>query len=756
MPNSDKLVLMQTESTPTPAIASSRNAALWCGFGMLLIGFIGLLGWVLGSAVMKSIVPSYQPIVLSTSLLFIILGGVQSLAARQPLRKGALVVLLGFSAFIMIFAVLEAVTQATGVAVSIEDAILLRYAPLLHANPNAQISPVTVALVFLIGLAQSLFLSKRFTGKRERVLSSAVGLVGSIVFLSSMVFTLGYMYHTPLLYEEKMVPISALAALAALLSGAGLVALAGNEALPLSWFSGASTRARLLRAFLPSTVLVMLLLSLAQSFVVNVTPVNPAISAAVTVLLFELIIVVIILQVARAMGNFIDHKDRELREAYDERERLVSELKHLAHHDVLTGLPNRKLFRDFLIHDLSKAGRNHQKLALLFLDLDRFKDINDTLGHETGDELLKAVAGRLKSSVRESDIVARIGGDEFNILLPDIMQSDDITGLAQKVIDSLREPFLISGHELHVTTSIGVSVYPDDSNEVDALFRYADIALYNAKERGRNMFRFYDHDMNQRSIEKLRFENWLRHALAREELTVHYQPLVDIKTRRIKSAEALVRWKHPKLGMLEAKRFIPIAESIGYSASIDEWVLRTACSQFKAWIDAGFAPPCVTVNISSRMFLDPAFADAIMGTLHDAGLTTKCLDIDIKESLVMGDIERNIGLFKKLAAKSIGIAIENFGTGYSSLYRLKKYPITRLKIDKSIVQDATTDPDSRTLISAITAMAHKMHILVVAEGVETEEQLSFLKEAECDEAQGHLFSEPVSPERFSELMAASK
>jgi EAL domain-containing protein (putative c-di-GMP-specific phosphodiesterase class I) len=236
---------------------------------------------------------------------------------------------------------------------------------------------------------------------------------------------------------------------------------------------------------------------------------------------------------------------------------------------------------------------------------------------------------------------------------------------------------------------------------------------------------------------------------------VYYQPQVDIKTRRIKSAEALVRWNHPKLGMLESKRFIPIAESIGFIASIDEWVLRSARAQLRAWKDAGNAPPCVTVNISSRTFRNPAFAETIMGTLDDDGLSAECLQLEIKESSALGYNERNIGLLKNLVAKGVGISIDDFGTGYSSLHQLKKFPVTRLKIDQSLVKDVATDADSRTLISAMTAMAHKMNILVVPEGVETEEQLSFLREAECDEAQGYLFSAPVSPERFSELMAAS-
>ncbi len=438
------------------------------------------------------------------------------------------------------------------------------------------------------------------------------------------------------------------------------------------------------------------------------------------------------------------------------RKKLEEEITHLAHHDVLTGLPNRRLLRDFFRVELLKARREQTKLALLFMDLDRFKEINDTLGHEAGDEMLKAVAGRLKSCARESDIVARIGGDEFNILLSDVARPDDITGFAQKVIASMGEPFQIAGREIDITTSIGISMFPDDSVEVEELFRFADIALYNAKEGGRNTFRFYDHGLNQGSVEKLEFESWLRRALAHGELTLHYQPQVNVKTRGIKSAEALVRWNHPTLGRLDSKRFIPIAESIGYIAAIDEWVLRTAGAQFKTWLDAGFAPPCVTVNISSRIFRNTAFADAIAASLDNDGLTTDCLELEIKEDLAMGDLERNITLLKNLAAKGIGISIDDFGAGYSSLHNLKRLPVTKLKLDQSIVKDIATDPDSRTLISAMIAMAHKMNMLVVAKGVETEEQLSFLREAECDEAQGYLFSGPVPPEQFSELMVVAK
>ena len=440
---------------------------------------------------------------------------------------------------------------------------------------------------------------------------------------------------------------------------------------------------------------------------------------------------------------------------FEGRKSMEEEMRHMAHHDALTGLPNRRLFLEIVDIEIAQARRDHRALAILFLDLDRFKEINDTLGHEAGDELLAEVAKRLKVSLRESDNIARTGGDEFNIILTDFDHAEDVALIAGKIMRSFQSPFFIAGHYLHMTTSIGISIYPDDSENTDTLFRYADIAMYHAKDLGKNTYQFYNSDINVRSVEKIRMEGDLRQAIGRGELSVHYQPQIDLRTGHIVCAEALVRWMHPELGMLPPKRFIPAAEESGFITTIDEWVLRTACVQFKVWQNAGYPPLCVTVNLSAREFQNPGLVTTITGILDETGLPPDCLDIEITESVAMRDIEHTVKQLHELTAMGVRISVDDFGTGYSSLSYLKRLPIQRLKIDRSFVNDITTDPDDRAIIQAITAMAHNMKMTVVAEGVETEEQLKFLKESQCDEAQGYLFNKPLSHELFTELMVAT-
>jgi EAL domain-containing protein (putative c-di-GMP-specific phosphodiesterase class I) len=303
---------------------------------------------------------------------------------------------------------------------------------------------------------------------------------------------------------------------------------------------------------------------------------------------------------------------------------------------------------------------------------------------------------------------------------------------------------------------MGISVYPDDSDSIDALFRYADIALYHAKNRGRNTFEFYNPEINRRSVERLKFENALRRTVGRRELTVHYQPQIDIGTGSIVSAEALVRWKHPKLGLLDAKRFIQTAESIGIIADIDEWVLRTACTQLKAWLDAGYAPLFIAANLSSRVFQNPGFADTIMRIIEETGVPPQFIDIEITESAAVVDIEGTIDRLHELAETGIRITIDDFGTGYASLHNLKRLPFRRLKIDQSFVKDIALNPDDRAIVGAVTSMAHQMKISVVAEGVETAEQLCCLTETRCDEAQGYFFNKALPPGEFTKLMAGRR
>jgi diguanylate cyclase (GGDEF)-like protein/PAS domain S-box-containing protein len=437
-----------------------------------------------------------------------------------------------------------------------------------------------------------------------------------------------------------------------------------------------------------------------------------------------------------------------------DRKRMEEEIRHMAQHDALTGLPNRRLFLDILQVELAQARRHRSKLAILFLDLDHFKEINDTLGHEAGDNLLKEVSERFRKTTRESDTVARIGGDEFNMILADIGRIEDVSDIAVKIVDSLRKPIVISGHELHVTTSAGISMYPDDSGDSETLLRYADIAMYHAKESGRNTFRFYNPSINVQTIERMKLARWLRQTIHHGELAVLYQPQIDIRSKKISYAEALVRWNHPERGLLEPRDFIPLAEETGFITSIDEWVLGTACSQAAAWKKAGLDGFCVAVNLSARQFQSPALVKMISGILTETGLPPGCLDLEVTESTAMRDVERSAAQLRELREMGVHISIDDFGTGYSSLNYLKKLPIERLKIDRSFIKDIVRDSDDRAIIGAVTSMAHKMGIKTVAEGVETEEQLAFLRDSECDEAQGFLFSRPVPAEQLRELVQA--
>ena len=434
------------------------------------------------------------------------------------------------------------------------------------------------------------------------------------------------------------------------------------------------------------------------------------------------------------------------------RKKMEEEIRHLANHDALTGLPNRRLFLELITLELAQARRHGSKMTVFFLDLDRFKNINDTLGHEAGDELLKQVADGLRSTVRSSDTVARIGGDEFNIIVADVTRAEDAADVARKIVEYFGRNFLIAGQELHITASLGISVFPDDSEEVESLLRFADIAMYHAKEKGGNNCQFYNPDINTRSLERIRLENLLRASVERDELVVHYQPLVDIATNRMVCAEALVRWEHPAMGRIEPAQFIPLAEESGFITNIDEWVLRTVCGQLNRWRRAGLPAFRVTVNISARFFENSALVPTIARILQETNVPPQYLDLEITESLAMSNVERAAARLKELAGMGIHISIDDFGTGYSSLNYLKRLPIERLKIDRSFVKDITTDPDDRTIISAVTAMAHNMKMKVIAEGVETEDQLAFLKSAGCDEMQGFLISRPLPAGEFADIL----
>lgn len=423
--------------------------------------------------------------------------------------------------------------------------------------------------------------------------------------------------------------------------------------------------------------------------------------------------------------------------------------RHQARHDPLTDLPNRRLLLELLQAELLKAQRSERKLAVLFLDLDRFKVINDTLGHGAGDALLQAVAKRLAARVRRSDIVARLGGDEFTVLLPDLQQEEQAREVAANILEVFHRPFEVSGQHLYVTTSIGISLYPDDDDSAEGLLRRADLGMYEAKEQGRNTYRFYNPVVDRRAQERAHIETGLRHALEHDGLRVVYQPKFDLHSGKMVGLESLVRWQHPELGLLEPERFIPVAEESDLIIALDDWVLSRACAQAKRWLDKGLSPVCVSVNLSAKRFERADVVEAVRNNLAKTGLDPRYLELELTEGTVMRHIEQSIERMQELVALGVRIAVDDFGTGYSSLSYLKRLPISKLKIDQSFVRDIGTDPDDRAIVQAVTTLAHALGKRVIAEGVETEVQRSFLDASGCEQAQGYLFAQPLPAEQVS-------
>lgn len=432
------------------------------------------------------------------------------------------------------------------------------------------------------------------------------------------------------------------------------------------------------------------------------------------------------------------------------------EIEHLAYHDALTGLPNRPLFIDRLIVALAQANRAHQKLAVFFLDLDRFKDINDSLGHTMGDTLLKAVAERVRRCVREGDTVARFGGDEFTLLIPKIENIEDAAKIALKINETLKIPFFVNERELFVTTSIGVSIFPADGADPETLVRNADTAMYRAKEQGRDNYQLYAPAMNAQALERLALESALRKALTNDELVLHYQPQIAAQSGAIIGVEALVRWQHPELGLLSPAHFITVAEKSGLIVPIGEWILRTACRQIRAWqrkIDQEFT---VAVNLSARQFQQPDLVDMIRSALHETGVEPPALEVEITESNAMQNAENTMYTLRELKALGVRISMDDFGTGYSSLNYLKRFPIDTLKLDKSFIKDVTTDPSDAAIVSAVIQLAHSLKLIVVAEGVERQDQLDFLRRQHCDNIQGYLFSKPLPADQLEAFINERK
>ena len=427
-------------------------------------------------------------------------------------------------------------------------------------------------------------------------------------------------------------------------------------------------------------------------------------------------------------------------------------VQFLAYYDVLTGLPNRSLLQDRLAKALAAARRQENKLALLYLDLDRFKDINDSLGHSVGDLFLQEVAERLKTWAREQDTVARLGGDEFLIMLTHVNDAPDAAVAAERLMDAMTAEFVVQGHPLNIGCSIGISIFPEHGADADHLIKNADAAMYGAKENGRNNFRFFTKEMNAQVLERLTLENSLRLALDRKELFLMYQPQIEIATGRITGLEALLRWQHPELGLVPPDKFIRIAENSGQIIAIGEWVLRTACSQSRRWQDAGLSAVTVAVNVSAVQFRQEGFCELIRRVLDETGLAPQCLELELTESLLLANADVTFSVIQELKAIGLSVAIDDFGTGYSSFNYLRQFRVSKIKIDRSFIKDVALNPDDAAITSAIISMAKSLKLKVIAEGVENEAQMSFLRTHQCDEIQGYYFSKPLTVDKVADKL----
>jgi diguanylate cyclase (GGDEF)-like protein/PAS domain S-box-containing protein len=448
-------------------------------------------------------------------------------------------------------------------------------------------------------------------------------------------------------------------------------------------------------------------------------------------------------KILHSMAGIVDITDRKKAE---------EDVQRLAHYDPLTGLPNRFLMQERLQHTLVQAQRNGAKVGVLFVDLDHFKWVNDTLGHSCGDRLLQEVARKLQICVRQGDTVARIGGDEFVIILDGFGSNDEPPHFAQRLLETLSKPVTLEGVEVFNSASIGVAIHPLDGMDAGTLLRNADTAMYSAKDRGRNTYQFYSREMNDRILARVGVETRMRRALREQEFFLEYQPQFDLRTRRISGFEALVRWQDPEIGVVRPKDFIKVAEDSGLIYPLGEWILSTACAQAKLWHDKGFPHVRMAVNVSSKQFRRHDFIDMVEDKLRRSGLAPECLEIELTESLVMEDIQQGLERLTDLKVRKIKLAIDDFGTGYSSLLYLKHFPFDRIKIAQEFVQEIPDNPEDAAIVEAIFAMANNLNLEVIAEGVETRKQFDYLHACHCNEIQGYYFSPPRLAENLNSIM----
>jgi diguanylate cyclase (GGDEF)-like protein/PAS domain S-box-containing protein len=436
-----------------------------------------------------------------------------------------------------------------------------------------------------------------------------------------------------------------------------------------------------------------------------------------------------------------------------ERKRAEDQISFLAHHDALTGLPNRSLLKDRLTQAMLQTQRHNPWVSVVFVDLDNFKTVNDSLGHTAGDALLKVIARRMVDCVKPTDTVVRLGGDEFVILLVDQLESPDaVSAILERIRVAITRPVPIEGQVFHITCSMGVATFPNDGLDAETLLRNADAAMYKAKDAGRDCFQFYTSEMNTTAHERLALQEAMRNGIARSEFYLLYQPQVDLQSGRLFAVEALARWQHPVLGVISPAQFIPLAEETGLIVPLGDWVLHEACRQNKAWQDAGLPPINISVNVSARQFHDRSWISRVKRALSESGLEARYLELELTESLLMRDVDQAIATMKELQAMGVHFAIDDFGTGYSSLSSLKNLPVARLKIDQSFIRNLANDENDKGIAAAVISLGQRLNMRVIAEGVETDEQLAFLRDNHCDEIQGYHFSRPIKPAAMEKLL----
>lgn len=455
-------------------------------------------------------------------------------------------------------------------------------------------------------------------------------------------------------------------------------------------------------------------------------------------------------------SDTIKKRQDELLDEIAQRKQAEEQIRYLAYHDSLTGLPNRALLKDRLCQTLSRARRSREMVAVMLLNLDRFKVVNDTVGHSMGDKLLQAASKRLTGLVREYDTVARGEGSEFTLVVPGVSGPEQVSGVAERILEAFRRPFILAGEKLYVTTSIGVVMYPADGEDAETLLSNADTAMYSAKNEGGNNFQVFNATMSAFISKRVTLEKELRHAVEREEFLVYYQPQVDVETGQIVGMEALVRWQHPEGGLVPPDDFIPNVEETGLIVPLGEWVLRTACAQTRAWQEASLPPVRVSVNLSARQFQQANLVEMVAAAPRETGLAPEWLELEITESTAMRDLDFTATKLAALREMGVRVSLDDFGTGYSCLDYLKRFPIDGVKIDRSFVRGITVDSDDTAIVAAVIGLARSLNLRTTAEGVETEEQLAFLRQRHCDEIQGYLFSKPVPAEEFEGMLAQGK